>query len=237
MLAEKGEKLVEDFHFFTVFQTSEHWSVICNGSLIGELDFILFYQEGDQILLAGKRWNIISIEEKKKRIIVQPGRKRKDAIFETSCGIVSSEIHKKMRQIYENKKVPTYLNETGANLLYEAYNYYDIITKDKNILFLFQGSKITNTLKGILKSKKITWEDFEIGIKLNRISKDEIIEMFNQFSFSKKYFINIISEMCREEKTLRKYDFLLPEVFLDKMYLYDKFDVEGLKEFIKTKIQ
>jgi len=42
--------------------------------------------------------------------------------------------------------------------------------------------------------------------------------------------------MCREEKMVRKYDFLLPDEFLDKMYLYDKFDIEGLKKILKNEI-
>jgi len=193
ILADKGEKLAESFHFYAVFQTPEQWTVICNNFLIGELAFILFYKEGDQILLAGKRWTIISIEEKNKRIIVQPGKKKKDAIFESGSGIISREIHEKMREIYDEKLIPTYLNETGASLLYDAYDFYDINKKNKNILFLFQGSKITNTLKGILKSKNITWEDFEIGIKLNNTSKDEMIKILKQMSLSVEYFDSIIS--------------------------------------------
>lgn len=232
LLAEKSEKMVEDFHFYSVFQTPENWSVINNGSLIGELPFLLFYDVGDQILLAARRWEIIALEEKNKRIIVIPGIKRKDAIFESNFGLTTKEIHQKMKFLYETKFIPSYADDTTSELLTDAYNYYNIIAQNENILFLFQGSRTSNTLKIILKFQKITWKDFEVGLEIKQYNRNEIFNLLKNTPLTEDFFMNVISKLCREEKLRRKYDYLLPNELLNKMYFHDNIDIEGLKQFL-----
>ncbi len=234
LLTDKSERLVEDFHFYSVFQSPENWLVINNGAVIGELPFLLFYNVGDQILLAGKRWDIVSIEEKNKRIVVASGIKRKDAIFEGYSGHISKEIHQKMKLLYESKLFPNYVDDKTYDLLREAYNYYDIISQNENVIILFQGSRITNTLKAILKTNNIKWQDFEIGIEFEQLTRYDIYNLLKDTPVSKDCFMSIISKMCREEKLQRKYDYLLSNDFIDKMYLKDNLDIEGYELFLNN---
>jgi len=227
-----SEKIAENFHFYSVFHTPETWSIIANGNKIGELPLLLFYKENDQILLAGKRWNITYIDLDSKQIIVQPSLNKQLAIFESETWNTSKYIQIKMREICQNKIIPAYVNDRGIKMLTQAFKFYDQINISDNILILCKGGEVCNTIKAIFESEKIALQDFEIGLKFADITKLEAIRILKDFDYSKEFFMDIINDIDRTIKISRKYDYILPDNLLDRMYFNSHFDVDGMIDYL-----
>ena len=69
LLTEKGENLTHNKDFYTVFATPEEWSVYTNGGIIARLPISAeSISLKDCLLLAGKRWSIVEINDEAKSI-------------------------------------------------------------------------------------------------------------------------------------------------------------------------
>lgn len=233
--AAKGERLVESYKFYAVFKTPENWQVLCNGELIGEIPFLIYYREGDQMVLGGKRWEIKRIEKEQKRVLVSPSRGKKDIIYEGLPTPTSRKIHHKMREIYEEKRVPLYLDETTESLLRGAYSYYEELCKREDILFHFEGGRIANTIGMLIKGAGIESDDFEIGLELKKTDKRGLFSILDHINLTPAEFERAAADICTEDKLINKYDELLPLEFLDRSYLQTLCDVEGTISFLKER--
>ena len=206
LLSRKGEYLVEDYKFYSVFKTLENWRVIHNGVEIGEIPLELQYQAGDQIILAGKRWQIEDMNPKTKTMLVVPSKAAKSAIFLGGGGITSKKLHQKMYELYQKKCTHLYINKIGLELLTEGYDNFNNLMNSVDFFPIFQGTKISFTIFLFLKSLNINLSNIDIGFILEEVSKDEIIRILKT-EFNKETITATIINQKRELKELKKNDY------------------------------
>ena len=232
-----GEKLVEHYEFYSVFQSSEQWSVLFNGDLVGQIPMTCNYQKGDRILLGARRWDIIEVNDASKKIIVIPGKKAKVPIFKASYGITNRMIHQKMKEIYESDEEYVFLDITSLTLLKEARKLfnekYKQAQKSIETFQIFEGSVIQNTISIALKDLKISFAISECFLEIES-NKQTWKEELKQYLANTSVAEKLCQNLSREAKLIEKYDHFLPDDLLEKSYIESRIDLSGALAWISS---
>ncbi len=170
LLGEKGERLVNHFTFYAIFQTPEEYQVLHRGRPLGTLTFDYLLARGLHIIFAGRRWRVVSVEADQKQVSVEPSPGGKVPTFVgSSGGPIHDRIRIKMREVWEGGGLPRYLNPCAVRLLTEARANYArlgldarrlVALGDDTIFFFCRGDTIMNTvaLQLLRRRLKVTLE-------------------------------------------------------------------------------
>ncbi len=120
LLGEKGEKLVNHYSFFAVFQTPQEYRIVANGRQLGVMPIVMMVSEGMTIVFSGRRWKIESIDNRSRVIHVSSSHKGKPPIFGGGTGLVDDAVVHRMRKIFAANNTPRYLDSCARTLLQEA---------------------------------------------------------------------------------------------------------------------
>jgi ATP-dependent Lhr-like helicase len=121
MLGRVGERIVEHYSFFAVFQSPEEYRVVTSGKTLGTLpvDFPLIV--GAMIIFAGRRWLIDRVDPSGKIIEVEPAKSGVPPPFsDKGIETLHPTIAKEMRDVLMGSDIPSYLNDQAAALLLEG---------------------------------------------------------------------------------------------------------------------
>lgn len=186
VLGERGERLVDSYEFYAVFESPEEFKVVNGATFIGSIYMDVDAQPGNHIILAGRRWEVIAIEEKAKQVSVRPSPAGMPPTFEPSeLGDVHPKIHETMHEILGSDRVPIYLDENCKRFLGEArfaaeeaaIGANPIIENENNVLlFTWAGSRVTRTLTHLLQNQfDLTCIDDGFCIDIRKIERTELL--------------------------------------------------------------
>ncbi len=126
LLGERGERVVEHFHFFAVFQTPDEFRVVADGKTLGTLPVtFMLLQEGMGIIFAGQRWNITTVNKEKRTLEVTADRAGVPPLFGEGGGDLHGRVVQEMQAIYQDRKVPQYLDCTAQTMLAEGRREFE----------------------------------------------------------------------------------------------------------------
>ena len=158
-----GEKLVEHYTFYAVFQTTEDYRVLNGTRQLGTVPTKNHLIPGMGLILAGRRWTVTEIHEEDKVIQVIPSRTGTPAQYDgTAGGIHDRVVMEMISTLAAAGAPPTYINNTSAKLLNEAraeFKRLDVQnqricrTADTGyIIATYRGTAKTATLAMVLQS-------------------------------------------------------------------------------------
>lgn len=142
-LSEKGEGLTHNKDFYTVFSTPDDWSIYTNGNIIARYPLIaenLNLQ--DCLLLAGRRWSIVSINDEAKSVTVIPDRRKGSIPSSMGTPDIHTRIRKKMKDIYCSDNCPKYLDKQAQIFLEQGRTNFRSIGLHKSNLCKHELSQI-----------------------------------------------------------------------------------------------
>lgn len=164
ILGLRGERITCSLDFYSAFMTPILYRVVHKGRLIGTIEDLPGGDPNEKekyLILAGKRWKVLSVDTERLEICVEPSKAGKVPKFGGGYGAdVHPKVRQKMLEILKGDKVPTYLDETAKGMLLAARKvakeagllenpfYQD---GSKVIWFTWTGSKIHRTLWGLVK--------------------------------------------------------------------------------------
>lgn len=164
-LGLKGEKLVGHFSFFTAFQTPEEYRLEYNGKTIGTLPIDFPLSVNQLIIFAGKRWEVLDINEKNKVIVLKKNVKGKAPKFGGSGLMIDDMVIKEMLNVYLTRESPVYLDKTAKILFEEGINSFCSLGLDKQqliknessiTLVSWTGDRITFTIHVLFLKQNIS---------------------------------------------------------------------------------
>lgn len=235
-LAKAGEKIVENYEFYSAFITQKEWKVFCNGKEIGQIsgDNLIFLKNGGTFLLAGKRWELVEIKSESQIVLVKEAAEKKSIKFNGGTQNIHRAIQQKMLEIYENNFIPSYLSKNSLDILQEGFDSYKtyITTPDSDILPVLEGSRIQNTIALLLKYCDIETENAGIGF-FSEKGKTTLIKALKAINFETLDVNAVLNAIPRPLKYKKKFDYLLSDTILNKSYTQQCLDFTGAKEFIQ----
>jgi ATP-dependent Lhr-like helicase len=125
MLGDQGERLVLSRDFYAMFQGDQEWRLAVGTKTLGTIPLSNAVAKGNLVVFAGRRWEIVAVDEKSHVLEVAPHKGGQIPKFE---GASVEETHDalllEMRRVYESDDVPAYLDEPAKALLLQARDTY-----------------------------------------------------------------------------------------------------------------
>jgi len=120
ILGLEGERIVKSFEFYSAFMSAKELKVVHCGKHVGSISGLMPPQVSDHILLAGRRWQVVHVDDRTSTIEVVPAKGRKSAMFSPSGGFIDDKVFEKMRQVLLSDKDYAYLSKGAKIWLNEA---------------------------------------------------------------------------------------------------------------------
>lgn len=237
----KGERIVNHYTFYAVFETPDEFRIIHDGHLLGTMSLNQSIAEGNYIIFGGKRWKVLAVDQHEKRVDVAPGPGGKPPMFDPNTGgMVHDEIRRRMRLVYEGVEMPTYIDPTARALLGEARRSYaqlDLaqirIIKDgrDTLLFACRGDQIMNTLVVMLIGRGISASLAGPALTAHERTPEDVIRALEGIREDRHLDAGRLAAIVGN-KQVEKYDWVLSEKLLDLEYASSSLDLQGARSTI-----
>jgi len=153
LLGPDGERLVEHYSFYAVFQTPEEYRLVAAGRELGTLPIDNLIAPGMLLIFSGRRWQVVEVHDHDRVIIVKPAAAGVPPIFGGDPGHIHDCVIERMLSVLESDHRPIYLDDAAWDLLAEARcNYADLQFGTTRIAWLSDNAAILATHAGTLKT-------------------------------------------------------------------------------------
>ena len=243
----KGERLVNDFHFYAVFRDDEEFTVRCGSDEIGTIPSPP--PVGDRFALAGKVWEVEELDIPRKLIYVKAVDGKMEISWPGGYGEIHTKILSRMKKVLEEDTAYPYLKENAAERLKEARDLArntSLLTKPliplggySYCIFPWLGTRSFRTLR-----KYIAANSAKLGI--SDISFEGCYYISMKISGNAQEVMQKLAEQARTEgidtlalaysgstPVFDKYDSYIPDELLKKAYSVDRLRTDEAMAFLK----
>ena len=125
LLGSVGEKLVEHYSFYAVFQTPEEYRLISGGKELGTLPVVNVMAPGMMLIFSGRRWVIQEIDDRDQVIMVTASKGGTPPVFGGDPGDIHDVVIERMFDVLEGDTARVYMDREARDLLDEARRHYE----------------------------------------------------------------------------------------------------------------
>ena len=189
-----GERVTGHYSFYAAFESAETYQVVHRGREIGSIEAKEgSYQPGQFMLLAGKRWRIIDVDEERKELSVEPARGKQPVLWHGGKGHVHKRIREKMYELLVGDSVPFWLEPVSVRVLTWARSTFkELELSDRRYvsygsatyLFTWTGSRANHTLGLVLRNEGVSGiGDLGVGLAFTSAppTSEQVVEHLRSF--------------------------------------------------------
>lgn len=237
-----GERVINSFKFYAVFQDDEEFSVRCESQELGTV--VLPPPPGERLAIAGHVWLVEEIDRKRHLVYVSKIKGKVPAYFGECAGDINTKILERMRlALSESHFYPYLMSNARARLALarKVAKNAGIAQKplinlggDSWALFPWLGSYAFMALERFLKLR--------CGSLLGLRSMKSCKPYYLQFCMDadEERFYEVLAQAAKipfspmellyegEVPYFEKYDLLLPKELIRKGFAYGVLDIEGM---------
>lgn len=153
LLGPAGERLVEHYSFYAVFQTPDEFRLVSDGRDLGTLPVDNVLSPGMLLIFSGRRWKVQEIYDQDKVIVVNPAESGVAPLFNGSPGEIHDLVIERMFMVLEGDQHPSYLDVNSRDMLDEArFNYANMGLKNSSIIQSGEHESVVVTRVGTVKT-------------------------------------------------------------------------------------
>lgn len=238
-----GERQVNSFKFYAVFQESEEYTVRCGPQELGTV--VLPPPAGEKLALAGQVWLVEEVDHKRHLVYCQPVKGKVPAYFGQCPGDIHTHILERMRRVLQEDTFYPYLMKNAVARLAQARRTAALsgltehplicLGGDMWCLFPWLGTYAFLALERFLKRKCAD----ALGLSALDVSRPYFMQF--KMKASPQAFFQVLAHTARrpldpmelvypdEVPLFEKYDELLPAELVRKCFACGVLDVEGMK--------
>ncbi len=243
-----GERQINSFKFYAVFQENEEYTVRSNSEELGTI--VMPPPVGEKIAIAGHVWIVEEVDHKRHLVYCEQVKGKVPAYFGQCPGDINTRVLERMKQVLAEEKNYPYLMKNAAGRLAEArqtarlssLTQRPLINLGGNTwcLFPWLGTYAFLALERFLKRKCAE----ELGLSAMDSSRPYFIQ-FNMKTDEKTFF-RILAEKEKqpldpmdliypgEVPLFEKYDEFLPPELVKKGFAYGVLGIEEMKARIRS---
>lgn len=238
ILGVSGERIVNHFEFYAAFHTPEEYDVRHGSDKIGTVDPAGLKPE-DHFILAGRRWEVDRVDQKRKEVIVHPTAGKKPPMFNSS-GLrqVHRKVRERMREVLLGTKTPVFVDDNAADMLTYARRTARELRLDERqiiehgadtVLFPWTGDHIFRTLLLIAARMGFTTSSdaYNTVLIFDKTPPDEVRGMIELTAEGAFDTLDLVEGLPREQKEVEKYDQYVQEFLLERAYAANYLDGHG----------
>ena len=248
ILGLAGERIVNNYRFYAVFQENIEYTVHAGTEQLGTI--VKPPPVGDKIAIAGRVWAVDEVDHKRREVWCTLVKGRIPAFFGLVAGDIHTRILERMQEVLREDKTYPYLMPHAKCRLAEARNLFRQTGMDKcplmhlggNMwaLFPWLGSYAFLALERFLKIR--------CGARLGLRGLNAARPYYMQFTMrtGEEDFYRIVCEEAekdfdplellypKENPVFEKYDEFVPPELVRRGFALGVLDVEGMKARVRT---
>lgn len=156
ILGMKGEAITADRSFFAAFQSSEELRVLHDDRHLGNLAADLIPPAGENLLLGGRRWEVVEVRDTEGIVLVKPSTHSRVPYFKGDRGEIHDRVVEEMRGVLTETGEPEWLDEQAKTLLRCSRSFGQrsgvvatgiVVTQVGVQWFPWRGTKVIRTLE------------------------------------------------------------------------------------------
>ena len=239
-----GERVINSFKFYGVFQESEEYTVRSESQELGTV--VSPPPVGEKLAIAGHVWQVLDVDHKRRLIYCQQVKGSVPAYFGQCPGDLHTKILTRMRRVLqEDRQYPYLMKNAVARLEQARFTAAHSGAAEKPLINL--GGNMWCLLPWVGTYTFLTMERFlkiKCADRLGLRNLDSARPFFIQFTMkADEYaFFRVLAEEIRkpidpmelvypkELPLFDKYDEYLPEELVKKGFALGVLDVDGLRE-------
>jgi ATP-dependent Lhr-like helicase len=176
----RGEKLINQFDFYSAFNTGEEFRILAEGRVLGALPIERPLTPGQRIIFGGRRWKVQDIDTHGKVIYVVRDGGGAPPAFDGVGGRVHNRVRQEMKKVLAETETIPFLDSMATKLLEEGRRSFataDLETKswlqngDGILLLGWHGDAVQDALALLLTARGIPSSNE--GVALHIFSKDQ----------------------------------------------------------------
>lgn len=239
-----GERVINSFKFYGVFQESEEYTVRSESQELGTV--VSPPPVGEKLAIAGHVWQVLDVDHKRRLIYCRQVKGSVPAYFGQCPGDLHTKILTRMRRVLQEDRQYPYLMKNAVSRLEQArFTAAHSGAADKTLINL--GGNMWCLLPWAGTYTFLTMERFlkiKCADRLGLRNLDSARPFFIQFTMKadEATFFRVLAEEIRkpidpmelvypkELPLFDKYDEYLPEELVKKGFALGVLDVDGLRE-------
>ena len=239
-----GERVINSFKFYGVFQESEEYTVRSESQELGTV--VSPPPVGEKLAIAGHVWQVLDVDHKRRLIYCQQVKGSVPAYFGQCPGDLHTKILTRMRRVLqEDRQYPYLMKNAVARLEQARFTAAHSGAAGKPLINL--GGNMWCLLPWVGTYTFLTMERFlkiKCADRLGLRNLDSARPFFIQFTMKadESAFFRVLAEEIRkpidpmelvypkELPLFDKYDEYLPEELVKKGFALGVLDVDGLRE-------
>ena len=239
-----GERVINSFKFYGVFQESEEYTVRSESQELGTV--VSPPPVGEKLAIAGHVWQVLDVDHKRRLIYCRQVKGSVPAYFGQCPGDLHTKILTRMRRVLqEDRQYPYLMKNAVARLEQARFTAAHSGAADKTLINL--GGNMWCLLPWVGTYTFLTMERFlkiKCADRLGLRNLDSARPFFIQFTMKadESAFFRVLAEEIRkpidpmelvypkELPLFDKYDEYLPEELVKKGFAFGVLDVDGLRE-------
>lgn len=239
-----GERVINSFKFYGVFQESEEYTVRSESQELGTI--VSPPPVGEKLAIAGHVWQVLDADHKRRLIYCRQVKGSVPAYFGQCPGDLHTKILTRMRRVLqEDRQYPYLMKNAVARLEQARFTAAHSGAADKTLINL--GGNMWCLLPWVGTYTFLTMERFlkiKCADRLGLRNLDSARPFFIQFTMKadEATFFRVLAEEIRrpidpmelvypkELPLFDKYDEYLPEELVKKGFALGVLDVDGLRE-------
>lgn len=241
-----GERVINSFKFYGVFQESEEYTVRSESQELGTI--VSPPPVGEKLAIAGHVWQVLDVDHKRRLIYCRQVKGSVPAYFGQCPGDLHTKILTRMRRVLqEDRQYPYLMKNAVARLEQARFTAAHSGAAEKTLINL--GGNMWCLLPWVGTYTFLTMERFlkiKCADRLGLRNLDSARPFFIQFTMKadEETFFRVLAEEIRkpidpmelvypkELPLFDKYDEYLPEELVKKGFALGVLDVDGLREKI-----
>ena len=239
-----GERVINSFKFYGVFQESEEYTVRSESQELGTV--VSPPPVGEKLAIAGHVWQVLDVDHKRRLIYCRQVKGSVPAYFGQCPGDLHTKILTRMRRVLqEDRQYPYLMKNAVARLEQARFTAAHSGAAEKPLINL--GGNMWCLLPWVGTYTFLTMERFlkiKCADRLGLRNLDSARPFFIQFTMKadESAFFRVLAEEIRkpidpmelvypkELPLFDKYDEYLPEELVKKGFAFGVLDVDGLRE-------
>ena len=239
-----GERVINSFKFYGVFQESEEYTVRSESQELGTV--VSPPPVGEKLAIAGHVWQVLDVDHKRRLIYCQQVKGSVPAYFGQCPGDLHTKILTRMRRVLqEDRQYPYLMKNAVARLEQARFTAAHSGAAEKPLINL--GGNMWCLLPWVGTYTFLTMERFlkiKCADRLGLRNLDSARPFFIQFTMKadESAFFRVLAEEIRkpidpmelvypkELPLFDKYDEYLPEELVKKGFALGVLDMDGLRE-------
>lgn len=237
----KGERVVNHYEFYSVFESPAEYLVRCENRVIGTIQKPV--PRGNHFALAGHAWECVDMDKKSRTVFVKPVKGiSKISWIGTSGSELHTRIIKKMREVLITDENYAYLSENCIEKLNSMRKFsrqsrlvdelVAPLSKSRYAIFPWVGTRQKCALYFALLNKGFNVQDRDYYLIVETKEEKDVLEK-KIYEIVENPPDKHIFHLPENIQIPFKYNNFIPLELLRKQFVEDFIDLDGMKKDIK----